>query len=150
MGVVTIGLVSDLAKHQVTVKCHRREACGSCAQKDDCAVSTVSGLLSKEVILVLPRPSDMKLTLGQLVGVEVQEHVLLKSIVTLLLFPLIFLLLGLFLGAGFDDSGEAFAMLGAAVGLGTGLLFGRICSIYLVGKPSYRLVPYELIACHKQ
>ena len=150
MGVVAVGLVSSLDEASVTVVCRRREACGSCAQKDGCAVATVSGLRSKDVTVTLPRPCDMALTVGQLVALEVQERMLASGILLMLVVPLLFLLLGVFAGACLDaDGGETWQIAGAAAGLILGLLAGRFASMRLVGAPKYRLRPYEMISCHR-
>ncbi len=146
MGVVAIGIVSSVSEDGVRVRvvCCRREACGACAQKKDCAVSVVNGLISKDVSVTVPYPDDMSVVCGQLVGVEVHEHVLVSSILSLMVIPLFFLVLGTFAGCLLDsDEGELFAVTGAILGLCLGLLFGKFVSGRYIGTPRYRLRPYR-------
>lgn len=146
MGVVAIGIVSSVSEDGVRVVCCRREACGACTQKNDCAVSVVNGLLSKDVSVTVPYPDDMSVVCGQLVGVEVHERVLVSSILSLIVLPLVFLVLGTFLGSLLDhENGELFAVTGAVLGLCFGLLFGRFVSGRYIGTPRYRLRPYRSV-----
>ncbi len=150
MGVVSIGIVSSIKDDEVEVVCCRREACGACSQKDHCSISVVNGLLSKKVSVTVPYPDDFSISCGQLVGVEVNEHVLTKSILSLIVLPLVFLVVGTFAGNMFDhNENEVFAVTGAFAGLVFGLIAGKFLSARYVGKPEYRLLPYESVVSSK-
>lgn len=143
-----MGVVTSCQDGMVTVSCRRREACGACASRDNCATATVAGLMSRDVTVRIPKEPGSLFQPGQLVVVEAEEGLLLRTILLLLVLPVLFLLAGALAGSYLDpaDQGDAGAVAGACLGLAAGCLAGSVLSRRL-GAPRYRLRPCSRPSC---
>ena len=101
-----MGVVPSCQDGMVTVSCRRREACGACASRDNCATATVAGLMSRDVTVRIPKEPGSLFQPGQLVVVEAEEGLLLRTILLLLVLPVLFLLAGALAGSYLDPADQ--------------------------------------------
>ncbi len=148
MSVITIGRITAVNTDTVVVQCSRVEACGMCAQKNSCSVSTVSRVFSKEESITLPRPQSMVVEVNQLVAVKTKESTLIRAILLMFLVPLISAVLFALIGAGLDRENEEWhSISGLGIGAVLGFLSAGIWSRKFIGKPQYELAPVSSVAC---
>lgn len=119
--------VVQVQGQRVWISAIERSACGGCAQ-GGCSTRVLAKMLPRRELEV---DSEMPLSPGDLVVVGIDEGALLKGSLMLYIFPL----LSLFFGAALTQvlaqsldsgSGEAWAVVGAAIGLFASLLVLRL------------------------
>ncbi len=125
-GGINIGYLNEIAEvietdpYKIRVKVLTSEGCKTCSMKENCALST-----GKEWLLTLS--PDENIEVGDLVRIEISSGNYLAAGALVFLLPLLLMAIMYFIGRMLFDSG--FAVAGAFVGLGIGILVA-----YLIGR----------------
>lgn len=104
-----------------TLEIERKVACGLCGQTRGCG-NSLWGKLFAHKSTAFKAQNRINAKVGDSVIVGINESALLKSALLLYMLPLASMLIGAILATQLQDS-NAYAMLGAGVGLGLGLLW---------------------------
>ena len=85
------GIVIDCDEHKVTVKCSKRDACGSCMHSGKCGGGSFIKLLSPKngETLVLPNKESIDLKKSQLVALELSDQYILISSFAVYFIPVL-------------------------------------------------------------
>lgn len=110
------------------VRASESSGCAACASRSACGVGEYSGLFGRGLV-ALPAASARP---GQELTVEMEEGDLLRAGLFAYLLPVILALVGAALLA---ERGDVASLLGALLGLGTGLLVSR----WLARTPTLRV-----------
>ncbi len=113
--------VSTSENSTATLEIERKTACGLCGQTRGCG-NSIWGKLFAHQSTAFKAQNRISAKVGDSVIVGINESALLKSALLLYLLPLSTLFLGAIFAMQFNNT-DASAMLGAAVGLGLGLLW---------------------------
>lgn len=112
--------VTLIEKHTIYVTPLNNQSCQHC-QGQGCSSYSIARLFCKQdQAYQVDNPEQLPLQLGQIVTLSLPEGTLLKTAFFAYLLPLLFLILGTFLGKIFFHS-EGGALFGAMIGLCLGL-----------------------------
>ncbi len=115
-------LSSDVKSDSVaTLEIERKTACGLCGQTRGCG-NSIWGKLFAHQSTAFKAQNRINAKVGDSVIVGINEKALLKSALLLYILPLATLLIGAILATQIRDT-NGYAMIGAAIGLGLGLVW---------------------------
>lgn len=123
-----IGTIVAIEERSLWVETSRQTACGSCSAQKGCGTSLLAKLFPnrQHFVRVLAQAEQISpLQVGQEVTIEVSDSLIVKASLIMYLVPIALLLLGAAIG---DTSGgsDGYAIVGAAIGLSTGLALVRL------------------------
>ncbi|MFB1036675.1 MAG: SoxR reducing system RseC family protein [Sinobacterium sp.] len=123
-----IGTIVAIEERSLWVETSRQTACGSCSAQKGCGTSLLAKLFPnrQHFVRVLAQAEQISpLQVGQEITIEVSDSLIVKASLIMYLVPIALLLLGAAIG---DTNGgsDGYAILGAAIGLSTGLALVRL------------------------
>lgn len=130
------GRVFSIESGALIIQVIQESTCGSCSAQKGCGQGVLTKYLGSShfVRVGLTNRSSSEFNVGDEIELGIDEFAMLKAAFLVYLIPLIFMILGTYLGSLFS---EILSILGAVVGLLVGATYVRIASHKRINDPSY-------------